>query len=56
LQRFKEAAEEFEKAAQLIPSDPAAHYRLARDYERIGNHEAAQSEREKHAQLVKAIR
>ena len=31
-----------------------AHYRLARDYDRIGKHDAAQAEREKHAQLVKA--
>ena len=49
-----EAATEFERAAQLAPSDPATHYRLARDYDRIGKHEAAQAEREKHAQLVKA--
>ena len=34
----------------------ADDYRLARDYDRIGDHEAAQREREKHAQLVKAIR
>jgi Flp pilus assembly protein TadD len=54
LQRFQEAAAEFERAAQIAPSDPATHYRLARDYERIGKREAAQSEREKHAQLVKA--
>ena len=39
---------------ELAPSDAAAHYRLARDYDRIGKHEAAQAEREKHAQLVKA--
>lgn len=55
-ERFREAAEEFQKAAQLAPSDPAAHYRLARDYDRIGKPEAAQAERERHAQLVKAIR
>jgi tetratricopeptide (TPR) repeat protein len=54
LQRFSDAAAEFEKAAELAPSDAAAHYRLARDYDRIGKHEAAQAEREKHAQLVKA--
>jgi Flp pilus assembly protein TadD len=54
LQRFAEAAAEFERAAQLAPSDPATHYRLARDYDRMGKHEAAQAEREKHAQLVKA--
>jgi tetratricopeptide (TPR) repeat protein len=54
LQRFADAAGEFERAGELAPSDPAAHYRLARDYDRIGKHEAAQAEREKHAQLVKA--
>jgi tetratricopeptide (TPR) repeat protein len=54
LQRFPEAAAEFARAAELAPSDAAAHYRLARDYDRIGKHEAAQAEREKHAQLVKA--
>jgi Flp pilus assembly protein TadD len=51
-ERFADAAREFERAAELAPSDPAAHYRLARDYDRIGKHEAAQAEREKHAQLV----
>jgi len=54
LQRFTEAAAAFERAAKLAPSAPATHYRLARDYDRIGKHEAAQIEREKHAQLVKA--
>ena len=54
LQRFAGAVAEFQRAAELAPSDPAAHYRLARDYDRIGKPEAAQSEREKHAQLVKA--
>jgi tetratricopeptide (TPR) repeat protein len=54
LQRYADAAAEFEKAAELTPADSAVHYRLARDYERIGKHEAAQEEREKHARLVKA--
>jgi tetratricopeptide (TPR) repeat protein len=53
LQRFAEAAAEFERAAELAPQDAATHYRLARDYDRIGKHEAAQAEREKHAELVK---
>jgi Flp pilus assembly protein TadD len=52
LERFADAAGEFERAAELAPADPAAHYRLARDYDRIGKHEAAQVEREKHARLV----
>ena len=53
-ERFADATVEFAHAAELAPSDPAAHYRLARDYDRIGKHEAAQVEREKHALLVKA--
>ena len=54
LQRFADAAGQFQRAAELAPQDAAAHYRLARDYDRIGKHEAAQAEREKHAQLVKS--
>ena len=50
---FAEAAEQFQRASELAPSDAAAHYRLARDFDRIGKHEAAQAEREKHAQLIK---
>jgi tetratricopeptide (TPR) repeat protein len=54
LQRFPEATEAFGRAIELAPADAAAHYRLARDYDRIGKHEAAQAEREKHAELIKA--
>jgi tetratricopeptide (TPR) repeat protein len=54
LQRFADAAAQFERAAELAPSDPSTHYRLARDYDRIGKHEDAQAERDKHARLVKA--
>ena len=54
LQRYVDAAAAFERAAELAPSDAAAHYRLSRDYDRIGKHDAAQAEREKHALLVKA--
>jgi tetratricopeptide (TPR) repeat protein len=54
LQRFADAAVEFQRTAELAPSDAAAHYRLARDYDRMGKHDAAQAEREKHAQLVKS--
>ncbi len=53
LQRFPDAVAAFERAVRLAPSDAAAHYRLARDYDRTGNHEAAQAERAKHAELVK---
>ncbi len=54
LQRYADAAAEFERAAGLDPNEPATHYRLARDYDRIGKREAARTEREKHTQLVKA--
>ena len=54
LERFADAAEAFVRAVELEPNDAAAHYRLARDYDRIGKHELAQAERAKHAQLVKA--
>jgi tetratricopeptide (TPR) repeat protein len=54
LERYPEAASAFARAAELAPNDAAAHYRLARDYERLGKREAAQAEREKHAQLIKA--
>jgi len=49
-----EAAREFETAAQLDPTDPATHYRLARVYDRLGKPEAANKEREQHAKLVEA--
>jgi tetratricopeptide (TPR) repeat protein len=54
LQRFADAIAEFERSAQLMPSDPAPHDRLARDYERIGKREAAAAEHEKYVQMVEA--
>ena len=54
LTRFQDAATEFERAAAIMPDDAATHYRLARDYERLGQHDSAQAEREKHRKLVKA--
>lgn len=53
-QLFERAAAEFERAAALRPDDAATHYRLARDYDRLGKHEAAQKQREIHAALIKA--
>ena len=35
--KFDAAAQEFERAAALEPSDPAVHYRLAQVYDRLGN-------------------
>jgi len=52
LQRYEEAAREFNRAAELDPTDPAAHYRLSRIYERLGKPEDARRERELHARLV----
>jgi len=54
LERFPEAVSEYERAAALTPSDPATHYRLARDYDRTGKPDLAAAERAKHAELVKA--
>lgn len=51
LQRFADAAVEFERAIVITPADAASHGRLAADYERIGRHEAAQAERAKQEQL-----
>ena len=53
LGRFADAAAAFEAAARMAPDDAATHYRLARDYERIGKREEAKRERERHAELVK---
>ncbi|HEY3840150.1 MAG TPA: tetratricopeptide repeat protein [Bryobacteraceae bacterium] len=54
LQHFEEAAEAFERAAEIDPNDAKVHYRLARDYDRTGKRDAARSEREKHARLIAA--
>jgi tetratricopeptide (TPR) repeat protein len=51
-QRFAEAAGEFESAARLDPADPVTHYHLARVYDRLGKHDAAVSERERHKHLL----
>ena len=54
LQRYADAAREFERAADLDPADPATHYRLSRVYDRLGRPDAARVERERHAKLVEA--
>ena len=54
LARYADAAAAFARATELAPSDAAAHYRLARDYDRTGKHDAAEAERAKHAQLIHA--
>lgn len=52
--RLPEAAEALERAAALNGNDAATHYRLARVYDRLGKRDAAQSEREEHARLLKS--
>jgi len=52
LHRYSDAVAAYEHSAQLAPADPATHYHLARDYDRLGNHEAAQRERKTHADLI----
>ena len=50
--KFEEAAQEFERSAQLNPGDPIAHYRLARLYDRLGKTDRARAERALHAKLA----
>ena len=52
MQRYEDAAREFERAAELDPSDAATHYRLSRVYDRLGKTDLARAERERHAKLV----
>ncbi len=54
LQRYPEAAVEFERAAVLDPADAAVHYRLSRLYQRLNKPEAATAEREQHRKMVTA--
>ena len=54
LHEYPEAAREFERSAELDPSDPATHYRLSRVYDRLGRSDAARSERALHAKLLEA--
>jgi tetratricopeptide (TPR) repeat protein len=46
-----EAAQEIRRSIELNPKDPAAHYRLARLYDRLGKTAEARTERELHAKL-----
>lgn len=48
---YEAAAALLEKSAQLNPSDPVIHYRLARVYDRLGKPEQASAERALHARL-----
>jgi tetratricopeptide (TPR) repeat protein len=50
----EEAAQEIRRSIELNPQDPAAHYRLARLYDRLGKTAEARTERELHAKLSAA--
>jgi tetratricopeptide (TPR) repeat protein len=50
--KLEEAASEMRRSAGLNPGDPAAHYRLAHLYDRLGNASQARAERELHAKLA----
>jgi tetratricopeptide (TPR) repeat protein len=49
--QFEEAAREIRRSIELNSADPAAHYRLARLYDRLGKPAEARAERERHARL-----
>jgi tetratricopeptide (TPR) repeat protein len=48
---FAEAATELERSIQLNANEPAAHYRLARVYDRLGRREDADQQRALHEKL-----
>ena len=49
---YADAAAELERAVQLDPKQAMAHYHLARVYDRLGEPQRAQAEREEHARLT----
>ena len=49
---YADAAAELDRAVQLDPKQAMAHYHLARVYDRLGQAERAQAEREEHARLT----
>jgi Flp pilus assembly protein TadD len=50
--KYREAAEQLARAAELDPKQPMPHYHLARVYDRLGEAERAKVERERHQFLV----
>jgi Flp pilus assembly protein TadD len=48
---YKGAAHELESSIKLNPSEPMPHYHLARVYDRLGDHDRANAEREAHKRL-----
>jgi Flp pilus assembly protein TadD len=49
---YREAAVELSRASELDAKQPMPHYHLARVYDRLGEAQRAQAEREKHQALV----
>lgn len=49
---YAPAAKEFERSIELSPKQPEPHYHLARVYDRLGQPQRADSEREIHRQLT----
>jgi tetratricopeptide (TPR) repeat protein len=52
--QYAEAIDALQRAAQLDPAQPDAHYRLGRVYQNMGNKSAAQQELNKVQELHKA--
>ena len=52
--QYKEAAVELEAATRLNPNEPMPHYHLARVYDRLGEKDRANAERETHKRLMAA--
>jgi tetratricopeptide (TPR) repeat protein len=50
--QYKEAAAELEVAIKLNPNEPMPHYHLARVYDRLGEKDRANAERETHKRLM----
>lgn len=50
--KYADAAAELEHSIELDPKQPMPHYHLARVYDRLGEPERAQAERELHEQLT----
>jgi uncharacterized protein HemY len=52
--RWEDAATELKRGIELNPKHAAAHFQLARAYEKLGKPELAQAERAEHERLTAA--
>jgi len=52
--RWEDAAAEFQRGIELNPKHAAAHFQLARVYEKLGKAELAQAERAEHQRMTAA--